>query len=96
MGFIHLVYFNLYDCDGDGKITSNDLLTFLRIIDHKNSTIVELKYKSIERFFDPIVEHVFNELIHNRKRTYISYETFKNLMWETSIDKKCVIYLDDF
>lgn len=40
-----------------------------------------------------IVDLIFTEILGNNKRNYLEIDEFQKLMWNTTIDSKCVIYL---
>jgi Ca2+-binding EF-hand superfamily protein len=102
---IYVVYFELYDTDGDGKITKKDLKTFFSVINTIDVDDVTKVSKSklnttednidIEAYIDPMIAKIMKELLVNTNRTYIDNRDFRNLMWNTNIDKTCVIYLED-
>lgn len=95
-------YYALYDVDGDGKISISDLKKFLEIIntkDEKNEeqigAIENEEDHNIDQCKEEMVQIIMKELITNNMRSYIDYEDFKNLMWNTNIDRTCVIYLEE-
>lgn len=103
---IYLVYFDLFDFNGDGKIDPGDLLLFLEVIDQNEESLpflnqnslnvqyLEDKYK-LEFVKNKIVDNLFSELISHKKRTFITFHVFRDLMLETSIDKTCSIYFQE-
>jgi Ca2+-binding EF-hand superfamily protein len=98
---IFLVYFDLYDVDGDGKISKKDLKSFLSIINTKDENDTETINQdedsdiSIENFMEPMIDMIFREIVFNTKRSYIDFREFNTLMWHTNIDKTCVMYLEE-
>jgi Ca2+-binding EF-hand superfamily protein len=91
-----LVYFDLYDTDGDGKITGKDLKDFLTIIntfDEHDSENCNDKH-SLDSYYENMISRIMKELLADYKRKHIEFEEFKAFMWSTNIDKTCVIYLE--
>lgn len=102
LNLYHLVYFDLYDTDGDHKITKKDLKKYFNIINTKDENdIIKAEANqhdedgSIESYIDPMISILMKELISNRMRHYIDFSDFRTLMWNTNIDKTCVIYLEE-
>jgi Ca2+-binding EF-hand superfamily protein len=97
---LKIVYFDLFDFDGDGRISPKDLKLFLGVIntkDDKNQVNAEsnnIQDFNIESYVDPMILQIQKEIISNHSRNYIDFGDFRNLMWNTNIDKTCVIYLE--
>jgi Ca2+-binding EF-hand superfamily protein len=94
--FIILVYFDLYDIDGDGKITPKDLKDFLLIINTSNDHDSEacIDRDSLDSYYEAMISRIMKELLADYRRKHIEFEEFKAFMWSTNIDKTCVIYLE--
>jgi Ca2+-binding EF-hand superfamily protein len=90
----------LYDVDGDGKISKNDLKKFLSSINTKdemdcvNPDNTE-EDNNIEDSISNMINIIMKDIITNNKRKTIDYNDFKTLMWNTNIDRVCVIYLEE-
>jgi len=93
-------YFDLYDIGGDGKISQRDLKKYFSTINTKDETDATLPDPAmddynIEEYIDPMITIIFKELVSNNKHGYIDFTDFKTLMWNTNVDKTCVIYLEE-
>ena len=42
-----------------------------------------------------MINIMMNEIVTNKARNYIDFTDFKTLMWNTKVDKTCVIYLEE-
>jgi Ca2+-binding EF-hand superfamily protein len=96
---INIVYFDLYDIDGDGKISKKDLGNFLEILNtwdetDSNKIPSSMKDNDLDDYKESMVNLLCLEMISDKKRNYIDYREFSDLMWHTDIDKTCVIYLE--
>lgn len=49
----------------------------------------------IQGYMDHMIEMIIKELVTSASRQHIDYREFRNLMWNTDIDKTCVIYLEE-
>jgi hypothetical protein len=49
----------------------------------------------LDKFYDAIIARIMKEIITTNKKLSINFQDFKTLMWNTNIDKTCVIYLDE-
>jgi|LauGreDrversion4_2_1035121.scaffolds.fasta_scaffold364003_1 Ca2+-binding EF-hand superfamily protein len=93
---IKLVYFRLYDVDNDGKVSKGD---FRRILidlvpeDMLNEDKVNLKDEAKEDV-ERIINLMFKEIVGNEKRKFIEYDEFQKILWQTNIDKTCVIHFE--
>jgi Ca2+-binding EF-hand superfamily protein len=95
-----IVYFDLYDIDGDEKISKKDLENFMNIINTKDEgDIVSAENNkedvNLNNYMESMIVRILKEVITGRKKTSINFQEFKTLMWNTNIDKTCVIYLGD-
>lgn len=96
----------MFDYDGDGKITPSDIENFIRVInydemlsDDKKTADDILKQhedsNNLEHIKQQLIDEIFGELVTFKKKPYISFEVFKELMLETNIDKTCTIYFNE-
>ncbi len=97
---LKIVYFELYDVDGDSKISKNDLRNFLKIINLKEESEIEKNSENKadldeENYIEPLIDIIFKEIVSSSKSNFIDYREFRSLMWHTKIDKSCMIYLEE-
>lgn len=91
-----LVYFDIYDTDGDNKITAKDIRKILEIYNGKESGNGQKIENDIENLIEPAIQIIFKELSTGGDNlNFIDYNEFQNIMWNTNIDKTCTIYLED-
>ena len=43
---------------------------------------------------EKIINLTFKEITGNDKRKYIEYDEFQKILWQTNLDKTCVIHFD--
>jgi hypothetical protein len=53
-----------------------------------------MKDNDLDDYKESMVNLLCLEMISDKKRNYIDYREFSDLMWHTDIDKTCVIYLE--
>jgi len=91
--------------NGDGRISKDDLLTFLIEV-FPEDLVTEKTQKKKENDntnnkdnmemetninFEKLIDIVFDEIVSNDRRKYIDYDDFNTVMWTTEIDKSCII-----
>ncbi len=91
--------------NGDGRISKDDLLTFLievfpedlateksqkkKVNENNNKDNTEMENTNIN--FEKLIDILFDEIVSNDRRKYIDYDDFNTVMWTTEIDKSCII-----
>jgi Ca2+-binding EF-hand superfamily protein len=97
-----LVYFDLFDTDGDGKINRNDLKYFLESlvdeVDQNTITIGENNKNDFIMFKENInemVERIMKEVLITSEQECILFRDFTDLMYDSNIDRTCVIDFDE-
>ena len=82
--------------DNDGKISKTDFRRILvdllpeDMLNEEKNALNETAKESV----DKIVNLMFKEIVGNDKRKFIEYEEFQKILWQTNIDKTCVIHFD--
>lgn len=88
----------MYDVDNDGKVSKGD---FRRILvdlvpdDMLKEDRVSLKDDAKEEV-EKIINLMFKEIVGNDKRKFIEFEEFQKILWQTNLDKTCVIHFETF
>ena len=91
-----LVYFRMYDVDNDGRISKGDFRKILIDLvpeDMLKEDKVSLKDEAKEHV-EKIINLMFKEIVGNEKRKFIEYDEFQKILWQTNIDKTCVIHFE--
>lgn len=122
-------YFKIFDVDGDGYISRNDILEFIKtvsplgesddaelnekmkkeirneneMVENEENIEIEEKLEKINKeekikelySINPndIANIIFKEVTGTLERTHIEFDEFQKVMWMTSIDKTCNIYI---
>jgi len=93
---IKLVYFRLYDVDNDGKVSKGDFRRILLdlvpedMLKEDKINLNDDAKENVER----IINLIFKEIVGNEKRKFIEYDEFQKILWQTNIDKTCVIHFE--
>lgn len=81
--------FDLYDVDGDGKISRDDLMHILtNIIEFSGSALEEA-----EQTLLLAVERTFAESSHDESRKFITFDAFRQIVGQTDFETKITINL---
>ncbi len=99
-----VVYFDLYDFDGDGKISKDDLRNFLRVLNtddemdkHKVEKIGDSRNDDYESYIESMTNTIFSEVLMKNTDDpddCMKFSEFRTLMWDTDINTACVVYLE--
>jgi len=89
-------YFLIYDVDNDGKVSKNDFTQVLTDLlpDDMLSEDKSCLNEEAKENVDKIVTLMFKEIAGNDKRKFIEFEEFQKILWQTNIDKTCVIHFE--
>ena len=96
-----LVYFDLFDADGDGKININDLKYFLEsLVDEVDQNTISNGENNKNDFIlfkeniNKMVERIMKEVLMTSNHECIFFRDFADLMYDSNIDRTCVIDFD--
>jgi len=87
-------YFDIYDVDNDDKISKDDFSKILFELlpeDLLNDGKTEANKEAKENV-EKIVNLIFKEVLGNEKHVYLEFDDFQKVLFQTNIDKTCVIH----
>lgn len=96
-----LVYFNLFDVDSDGKINRNDLKNFLEsFLNETDQYAIEGEnnkddFNLFKENINNMIERIMKEILITSKQEYILLQDFTELMYDSNIDRTCVMDFDE-